>query len=69
MLTSSLFPVLNRGLTFASFHTLGNLPVDMLLLTMYKMLGVMTSAVSLRILGPILSSPVDFLTFKFDKNV
>ena len=43
--------------------------MDMLLLTMYKILGVMTSAVSLRILGPVLSSPIDFLTFKFDKKM
>ena len=41
----------------------------MLLLTMNKILAVMTSAVSLRMVGPILSSPVDLLTFRFDKNL
>ena len=56
------------GFTFASFQTLGNLPVDMLLLIMNSREGVMILADNLRILGPILSSPVDFLTFKFNKN-
>ena len=41
----------------------------MLLFTMNKILGVMTFADILRILGPMLSSPVDLFTFKFDKKV
>ena len=40
----------------------------MLLLIMNSREGVMILADNLRILGPILSSPVDFLTFKFNKK-
>ena len=40
----------------------------MLLLTINVRLGVKTLAANLRILGPILSNPVDLCTFKFVKN-
>ena len=66
MFTSSLPPAFNKGLTFASLHTLGNLPDVTLLLTMNKRLIIFVEI--LRILGPILSDLVDLLAFRFYKN-
>ena len=40
----------------------------MLLLTVYTRLRAIMFADILRILGPMLSNPVDLVTFKFDKN-
>ena len=40
----------------------------MLLFTIYFRPGAKIFADNLRIFGPILSRPVDLLTFKFDKN-
>ena len=65
---SSLSPDLKSGLTFASFHTLGNDPENMFLFTIYTILGAIIFVDILRILGPILSNPVDLLTFKFDNK-
>ena len=66
---SSLAPDLKRGFILASFHEQGNSPVIKLLFTIYSRLGAKTLADSFRILGPMLSKPVDLFTFKFDKNV
>ena len=65
---SSLAPVLKRGFTFASFHEHGNLPVIKLLFTITNKLGAKTFADIFRILGPILSKPVDLFIFRFDKK-
>ena len=65
---SSLSPDLKSGLIFASFHILGHDPEIMLLFTMYTRLGAIMFVDILRILGPMLSNPVDLLTFTLDKN-
>ena len=59
---SSLSPDLKSGLTFASFHILGNDPEIMLLFVIDTRLGDIISADSLRIFGPMLSKPVDLVT-------
>ena len=64
----SLSPLLNSGLIVASFHILGNDPVQMLLFIIYTKLGAIILADILRIFGPILSKPADLFTFKFDKK-
>ena len=56
------------GFTFSPFHEHGILPVIKLLFTMNNKLGAKTFADSFRILGPILSKPVDVFTFRFDKK-
>ena len=43
--------------------------MDILLLIMNRRVGIITFADSFKILGPIFSSPVDFLTFKFNKKI
>ena len=65
---SSLSPLLNSGLIFASFHILGNDPVQMFLSIIYTRLGAIILADILNIFGPILSKAVDLFTFKFDKT-
>ena len=62
---SSLSPLLNSGLIFASFHILGNDPVHMLLFKIYTRLGAIILADILRIFGPILPKPVDLFSFNF----
>ena len=66
---SSLSPDLKTGLIFASVYILGNDPDIMLLFTIYTRLGAIMFADILRILGPMLSNPVDLLTFTLGKNV
>ena len=61
---SSLSPDLNRGLTFASSHILGNDPEIMLLFMIYTRLGAVMFADMLRIFGPMLSKPVALLTLR-----
>ena len=63
---SSLAPDLKRSFTLASFHEQGN-SVIKLLFTIYSRLGAKTFTLSFRILGPMLSKPVDLFTFKFDR--
>ena len=65
---SSLSPDLNSGLTFASFGILGGDPEITLLFMIYTRLWAIMFADILRIFGPLLSKPVDLLTFKFDKK-
>ena len=60
---------MKRGFTFAFFHEQGNSPVIKLLFTIYSRLRAKTLADNFRILGPMLSKPVDLFTFRFDKNV
>ena len=66
---SSFAPDLKRGFTLASFHEHGNSPVIKLLFTIYNRLGAKTFAANFRILGPMLSNPVDLFAFKFDKKI
>ena len=65
---TSLSPLLSSGLIFASFHILGNDPVQMFLFIKYTRLGAIILADILRIFEPILSKTVDLFTFKFDKK-
>ena len=58
---SALSPDLNRGFTLASFHEQRNPPVIKLLFTIYNILGSKTLTDNFRILGPLLSKPVDYL--------
>ena len=65
---SSLSPLLNIGLIFASFHILGNDPVQMLLFIIYTRLGAIILADILRIFGPMFSKPIALFTFNYDKK-
>ena len=66
----SLSPDLKSDLAFSSFHILGNDPEIMLLFMISTGLRDIISADSSRIVGPVLSKPLDYVnTFKFDRNV
>ena len=68
-MASSLLPFLKMGVTLASFHSSGKIPISIDLAKITVRDGETMLAAILKSLFGILSNPADFLSFSLDNSL